>query len=58
MKVGDMVAHKSTGQTGVIVNIKKSSFGHRKLDLVRCFALKGYHFETRPKYLEVISESR
>ena len=57
MKVGDLVENRFTGLKGLVVNIKKSGFRHRKLDLVRCFGLKGYHFETRSKYLEVISES-
>jgi ribosomal protein S4E len=58
VKVGDLVEKKSTGQAGVIVNIKKAGFRHRKLDLVRCFSLEGRHFEARSNNLEVISESR
>ena len=58
MKVGDLVENRFTGLKGLVVNIKKSSFGHRKLDLVRYFSLEGRHFETSSKYLEVISESR
>ena len=58
MKVGDLVGNTVTLQTGIIVNIKKSNFGHRKLDLIRYFSLEGRHFETRSKNLVVISESR
>lgn len=58
MKVGDLVKHRSTGQTGVIVNIKKAGLGHLKLDLIRCFSLKGRHFNTHGKNLEIINESR
>ena len=58
MKVGDLVGNRVTAQTGVIVNIKKSGFGHDKLDLVRCFSLEGRYFETRSKHLVIINESR
>ena len=60
MKVGDLVGNTVTLETGIIVNIKKSDFGHRKLDLVRVwyFSLGGRHLETRSKNLVVINESR
>ena len=58
MKPGDLVKHRSTGQMGVVVNIKKAGFGHLKLDLIRCFSLKGGYFNTHGKNLEIINESR
>ena len=60
MKVGDLVGNTVTLETGIIVNIKKSDFGHRKLDLVRVwyFSLEGRRFETRSKNLVVISERK
>ena len=58
MKVGDLVGNTVTLETGIIVNIKKSNFEHRKLDLVRVwyFSSEGRRFETRSKNLVVISK--
>ena len=60
MKVVDLVGNTVTLETGIVVNIKKSDFGHRKLDLVRVwyFSSEGRRFETRSKNLVVISKKR